>query len=100
MNAPDVSDFRHFRMNHSELLADRQNHINGIENFWNPAKRHLRRFNGIPRQHFPQYLKECEGHFNNSDPKEQLRQLKQLVKEHLAWLPRTTPFKLPPALNF
>ena len=83
-NALDVSDFRHYRINHSELFADRQNHINGIENFWNQAKRHLRRFNGIPRQHFPLYLKECEWRFNNSDPKEQLRQLKQLVKERLA----------------
>jgi transposase len=83
-NALDISDFRHYRINHSELFADRQNHINGIENFWNQAKRHLRRFNGIPRQHFPLYLKECEWRFNNSDPKEQLKQLKQLVKEHLA----------------
>jgi transposase len=90
-NALDVSDFRHFRINHSELFADRQNHINGIENFWNQAKRHLRRFNGIPRQHFPLYLKECEWRFNNSDPKEQLRQLKQLVREKLAWLSRTAP---------
>lgn len=83
-NALDVSDFRHYRINHSELFADRQNHINGIENFWNQAKRHLRRFNGIPRQHFSLYLKECEWRFNNSDPKEQLRKLKQLVKENLA----------------
>lgn len=83
-NALDISDFRHYRINHSELFADRQNHINGIENFWNQAKRHLRRFNGIPRQHFPLYLKECEWRFNNADPKEQLKQLKQLVKEHLA----------------
>ena len=82
-NALDISDFRHYRINHSELFADRQNHINGIENFWNQAKRHLRRFNGIPRQHFPLYLKECEWRFNNSDPKEQLKQLKQLVKEHM-----------------
>jgi len=83
-NALDVSDFRHYRINHSELFDDRHNHINGIENFWNQAKRHLRRFNGIPRQHFALYLKECEWRFNHSDPKEQLRQLKQLVKEHLA----------------
>jgi len=69
-NALDVSDFRHYRINHSELFANRQNHINGIENFWNQAKRHLRRFNGIPRQHFPLYLKECEWRFNHSDPRE------------------------------
>ena len=34
----DISDFHHFRINHSELFADKQNHINGIENFWNQAK--------------------------------------------------------------
>ena len=35
----DVSDFIHYRINHSKEFADRQNHINGIENFWNQAKR-------------------------------------------------------------
>ena len=29
-------------INHSKLFADKQNHINVIENFWNQAKRHLR----------------------------------------------------------
>ncbi len=82
-NALDVSDFRHYRINHSELFAHRHNHINGIENFWNQAKRHLRRFNGIPRDHFSLFLKECEWRFNNSDPKEQLKQIKQLVRERL-----------------
>ena len=32
----DVSEFHHYRINHSELFADSTNHINGIENFWNP----------------------------------------------------------------
>ena len=32
-NVLNVSDFLHFRINHSKLFADRQNHINGIENF-------------------------------------------------------------------
>jgi transposase len=48
-DALDVSDFHHMRINHSELFADRRNHINGIENFWNQAKRHLRKFNGIKK---------------------------------------------------
>jgi transposase-like protein len=30
------------------LFADQKNHINGIENFWNQAKRHMRRFNDVP----------------------------------------------------
>jgi transposase len=60
----DVSEFRHRRINHRQRFADGGNHINGIENFWNQAKRHLRRYNGIPRQHFHLYLKECEWRFN------------------------------------
>jgi transposase len=82
-NVLDVSDFHHVRVNHSYLFAEGRNHINGIENFWNQAKRHLRRFNGIPREHFGLFLKECEWRFNNPDPKAQLLQLKQLVKEHM-----------------
>ena len=82
-NALDVSEFKHQRINHGELFAKQRNHINGIENFWNQAKRHLRRFNGIPREHFHLYLKECEWRFNNNDPKRQLIQLNQWVKESM-----------------
>ena len=82
-NALDVSALRHFRINHSELFADRHNHINGIENFWNQAKRHMRKFNGVPKAHFGLFLKECEWRFNNSDPQAQLRQLKQWLKPYL-----------------
>jgi len=82
-NALDVSEFKHYRINHSKLFANKHNHINGIENFWNQAKRYLRKFNGIPREHFHLFLKECEWRFNNSDPKSQLKQLKQWVKEDM-----------------
>lgn len=33
-NALDVSEFKHYRINHSLLFADGRNHINGIENFY------------------------------------------------------------------
>ena len=79
----DVSEFSHLRINHSTHFAERQNHINGIENFWNQAKRHLRKFNGIPKEHFELYLKECEWRFNNSEIKVQISILKQLVKHDL-----------------
>ena len=59
-NALDVSDFHHHRINHSALFATGKNHINGIENFWNQAKRVLRKYNGIPKESFPLFLKECE----------------------------------------
>ena len=82
-NVLDVSEFKHYRINHSKLFADKQNHINGIENFWNQAKRHMRKFNGVPKSHFPLFLKECEWRFNNPKPKSQLKQLKQLVKQYM-----------------
>lgn len=90
-NALDVSEFTHYRINHSKTFVNDKNHINGIENFWNQAKRHLRKFNGVPKEHFHLYLKECEWRFNHSDPKSQLLQLKQWVKQGLNWLSRTAP---------
>jgi transposase len=64
-NSLDVSEFHHVRIDHKkELAAPDGRHINGIENFWNQAKRHLRRYNGIPRHHFYLYIKECEWRFN------------------------------------
>ena len=73
----DVSEFKHLRINHSRVFADRANPIDGIENFWNQAKRHMGKFNGVPKEHFELFLKECEWRFNNSDP---LLQLRQCVK--------------------
>ena len=83
-NVLDISEFKHFRINHSKLFADKKNHINGIENFWNQAKRHMRKFNGVPRQNFNLFLKECEWRFNNPNPQMQLQQLKQWVGKHLS----------------
>lgn len=83
-NALDVSSFKHYRINHSTLFADAYNHINGIENFWNQAKRHMRKFNGVPKEHFRLFLKECEWRFNTPDPKRQLKQLKQWVRNNMA----------------
>lgn len=82
-NVLDVSEFKHYRINHSKLFADKKNHINGIENFWNQAKRHMRKFNGVPKENFPLFLKECEWRFNNPHPKAQLKQLKQWVKHYM-----------------
>lgn len=76
-NALDVSDFYHERINHSTLFAHGKNHINGIENFWNQAKRVLRKYNGIPKESFPLFLKECEFRFNYGTPKQQLNILKE-----------------------
>jgi transposase len=82
-NVLDVSDFKHYRINHSKLFSDKKNHINGIENFWNQAKRHMRKFNGVPKETFGLFLKECAWRFNNPDPQSQLKQLKLWVLAYL-----------------
>ena len=76
-NVLDMSEFKHYRINHSKLFAHRHNHINGIENFWNQAKRILRKYNGIPKQQFYYFLKECEFRFNYGSPKQQLKHLRK-----------------------
>ena len=76
-NALDVSEFHHFRINHStHFVEQKYNHINGIENFWSQAKRILRKYNGIPKNNFNLFLKECEFRFNFGTPKQQLAILK------------------------
>ena len=73
----NVSKFHHERIYHYELFAVKQNHINGIENFWSQAKIILRKYNGIDRKNFPLFLKECEFRFNFEAPKEQLKTLQK-----------------------
>ncbi|MEL6365538.1 MAG: IS1595 family transposase, partial [Pseudomonadota bacterium] len=65
-----------------KLFADRENHINGIENFWNQAKRYLRRYNGIPRQNFHFFIKECEWRFNYGPPDQLLITLRAWLKPY------------------
>jgi transposase len=73
----DVSEFHHHRINHSEVFAVERNHINGIENFWNQAKRHLAGYNGIPKANFHLFLKECEWRFNHRPASNLLNTLRQ-----------------------
>lgn len=80
-SALDAAGFKHYRINHSTDFAIQNNHINGIENFWNQAKRHLRKFNGIPKKNFYLYLRECEWKFNNPCPKSRLKTLKKWAKK-------------------
>lgn len=79
-NALDVSHFCHHQINHLTHFACDKNHINGIENFWNQAKRILQKYNGIPVDAFPLFLKECEFRFNHGTPKNQLNILKIWTK--------------------
>lgn len=76
-----VEGYEHERINHhEELAAAGGRHINGIENFWSQAKRHLRRFNGVPKASFPLFLQECVWRFNARTPEEQLKSLRKLLR--------------------
>ena len=79
-NALDVFDFHHRRINHSKLFANNRNHINEIENFWNLAKRHMRKYEGIKSDNFYWFLKECEWSFNGGSHANLLKQLKSCYK--------------------
>ena len=79
-NVLDVSEFHPRRVNQSKIFVSKcGQHINGTENFWNQAKRHLRRFNGIPQDSLYWLLKECEWRFHGGGLNALLNQLKAQV---------------------
>src|SRR5687767_9916577 len=78
--ALDVSDLHHQPVPRRARLVNGRANITSTENFWNQAKRHLRRYNGVPRQHFHLFLKECEWRFNYGPPKALLRILKYWIR--------------------
>ncbi|WP_182419207.1 IS1595 family transposase [Bartonella sp. HY038] len=82
-NGLDISEFKHYCINHLKLFVDKSNHINGIENFWNQAKRHMRKFNGLLRKNFGPFSKEYEWRFNSLLPKAKLKLIKQWVKQFM-----------------
>jgi len=76
----DASGFHHQRVNLRKHVARGRPQIDSIENFWSQAKRHFRRYNGIPRQHLHLFLKECEWRFNYGSPRQLLKTLKSWMK--------------------
>ena len=73
---------RHRRVHKKDRFAPGPAHLNGIENFWNQAKRHLRKYNGIPSHHLHLYLKECEWRFNYGSAGQLLKTLEYwLIQE-------------------
>jgi len=79
-NVLNVSKFKHFRINHSKLFAARKITSTGssISGRRCPAgyahipdrevKPHMRKLNGVPKEHFGLFLKECKWRFNNPKP--------------------------------
>ncbi len=55
----------------------------------------MRKFNGVPKENFGLFLKECEWRFNNPNPRLQITLLKEGVKGYLNPLSGTAPkFKI------
>jgi len=74
---------RHRHIGGHNRFTPGSHHVNQMENFWSQARRHLRRYNGIPRHHLHLYLKECEWRFNYGSPGQLRKKLTQWVKEEL-----------------
>jgi len=75
----DLGYAKHFRVHHvHNEFANGNKHINGIESFWSYAKRHLVKFNGVPRHTFYLHLKEIEFRFNHRNDNLYLALLKLL----------------------
>lgn len=56
----DELDFFHVSITDSKLFVDRDKYINGIDNFWNQAKRAILKRNGTAEQQFGLFLKACK----------------------------------------
>ncbi len=82
--ALDVSGLRHRRVADSKRSPRGRPQFDSVESFWSQAKRHLHRYNGIPRRHFHLFLKECEWRFNYGSPAQLLKVLKAWIKSALA----------------
>lgn len=82
-----LDGFKHFRINHQECFATgKQQHINGIENFWGYAKTKLKSYYGVSREHFYFYLKEMEFRFNHRKVADLAALIKKTVRKHQAVL--------------
>jgi transposase len=82
--ALDVYGLRHRRVANSKRSPHGRPQFDSVESFWSQAKRHLHRYNGIPRRHFHLFLKECEWRFNHGSPAQLLKLLKAWIKSSLA----------------
>jgi transposase len=82
-NVLDRLGVRLRRVENKDRFKPGPTHMNGMENFWNQTRRHLRKYNGIPAQHLDLYIKECEWRFNYGSPGQLLKTLEQwLARAH------------------
>ncbi len=56
---------KHNVIDHSKVLVEGHNHINGLEGFWSYAKERFHKYHGIAMHNYPLYLKEMEFRYNH-----------------------------------
>lgn len=79
----EVSEFHHFRINHSIYFAEATIISTELRIFESKPNAIYASLTAFQNAHFELYLKECEWRFNHS-VKTQISILKQLVKGNLA----------------
>ena len=68
-NVLDVSSFKHYRINHSELFSDQKNHINGIEKLLEPGQAAYASFQRHSSRPFPPLLERVRVAFQYTPAK-------------------------------
>ena len=77
-----VNGYDHYRVFHSHNeFARGKSHVNGIENFWNFAKRRLAKFNGCSSDRFVVHLMECQWRYNRRNA-DLVRELAKILKRY------------------
>lgn len=71
-----LSDLQYECTSCSNLINARKNHLIGIENFWNQARRHMQKYNGVRLDNFYWFLKEYEWRYNGGRHGQLLEQLR------------------------
>lgn len=82
-NYPRIFDIKALHEHRTVYPRDKDSRhykIATLESFWALTKRHLNRFNGIKADHLYIFLKECEWRYNNPEPIDQLKILKNMAK--------------------
>lgn len=72
----DINNFCYQQLGQTADSEQNKSHLNAIQNFWIQARRVLRKYNGISKNSFTLFLKECEFRFNYGTPKQQFTTLK------------------------
>ena len=73
-------DLHYQLIKNSPEFLEKEPKMNDVKNFLSQSKRHLRKFNGVPKTHFYYFVKECEWRFNFGTPDKLLKTLKQWAK--------------------